>query len=77
MRTRAVDHGDRRGHGAAGAHGVLELARDREVVGPRQAVRDERRLERDDRTAGRDLGRDDHDIARGMGIAGTIAADTR
>ena len=44
----AAEHGDRRGHGAGRAHGVLELARDREVARARQAVGDDRRLQRDD-----------------------------
>ena len=65
----AAEHGDRRRHGAGRAHGVLELARDREVAWARQAVGDDRRLERDHRPAQRqrlgDLGRDvDHERTR-------------
>ena len=47
----ARDHRDRRGHGAPGPHGRLELARHLEVARPRQPVRDQRALERDDRPA--------------------------
>ena len=50
------------GHGAGGAHVLLEHRRDAHAVGVGQAVRDERRLQRDDGRAGRerrrDLGRD-------------------
>ena len=45
----AIDDRDRRRYGAAVAHDLLELARDLEVVGPRQPVRDQGRLERDHR----------------------------
>src|SRR5580704_1439925 len=48
----AVEHGDRRRNGPAGAHGGFELACDGEIIWPRQAVRDDRRLERDDRRGG-------------------------
>ena len=41
-----AEHGDRRRHGAPGADGVLDLARHPQVVGPRQAVGDDRRLQR-------------------------------
>ncbi len=44
---------DRRRDRAGGPHGVLDLACDAQVVGARQAVADDRRLERDDRPAGR------------------------
>ena len=36
---------DGRGHGALGADGVLDLARHAQVVGPRQPVGDDRRLQ--------------------------------
>ena len=49
----SVEHGDGRRHRAADAHGRFELARDLGFLGPRQAVGDQRRLERDDRRAGR------------------------
>ncbi len=42
---------DRRRHGAAGAHGLLRGEPDLEAGPGREAVRDERRLERDDRPA--------------------------
>ena len=47
----AVDHRDRRRHRSAVAHRLLELARQARVVGPRQAVADDRALERDHRAA--------------------------
>ena len=47
----SVEHRDRRGHRAAVGDGPLELERGLEVLGTRQPVRDDRRLERDDRSA--------------------------
>ena len=46
-----VEHRDRRGHGAVLGDRPLELERRPDVLGARQAVRDDRRLERDDRLA--------------------------
>jgi len=48
----AAHHRDRRRHGALGAHGRLQLARHLQVARARQAVGDQRGLERDDRPAG-------------------------
>ena len=48
----AVEDGDRRRHRPAGAHGGLHLVGRRPVVGPGQAVGEQRALQRDDR-AGR------------------------
>ena len=45
----AVDDRDRRGHRTVRAHHLLELDRDAVIVRIRQPVRDQRRLERDDR----------------------------
>ena len=45
----AVEDADRRGHGARRPHGRLAREADLDAVGRREAVRDERRLERDDR----------------------------
>ena len=45
----AVEHADRRGHGARLAHLALRLEPDLDALARREAVRDERRLERDDR----------------------------
>ena len=45
----AVEHGDRGRDRAAGAHRLLDLAGHAHVLGPRQAVGDDRRLQRDDR----------------------------
>ena len=47
----AVDDRDGRRHGTAVAHRLLELARQPRVVGPRQAVADDRALQRDHRPA--------------------------
>ena len=47
----SVEHRDRRGHRAAVGDRPLELERGLEVLGARQAVRDDRRFERDDRVA--------------------------
>ena len=65
---RAVEHADRRRQGARVADGPRGLEPDGHSLACREAVRDERRLERDDRRAAskcvRDLGRDpDHGIA--------------
>jgi hypothetical protein len=43
----SVDHGDGRRHGSAVTHRLLELARQPRVVGARQAVADDRALQRD------------------------------
>ncbi len=47
----AVEDADRRRHGAAGAHLPLRLETDLDALARREAVRDERRLQRDDRAA--------------------------
>ena len=47
---RAVEDADRRRHGTCVAHAPLALEPDRDAVGRREPVRDERRLECDDRT---------------------------
>ena len=44
----AVEHADRRGHRAGRAHLPLRLEPDLDALARREAVRDERRLERDD-----------------------------
>ena len=43
-----VEHADRRRHRAGRPHGCLAREPDLDAVGRREAVRDERRLERDD-----------------------------
>ena len=48
----AVDDADRRGHGPGRADAPLGLGRDQRAFAAREAVRDERRLERDDGPAG-------------------------
>ena len=45
-----VQNADRRGHGACRAHPPLALETDRDTLAGREAVRDERRLERDHRS---------------------------
>ena len=55
---RPVEQRDRGRHGALLAHRGLDLARDPRVVRPRQAVGDDRRLERHHRAASRQRGRD-------------------
>src|SRR5581483_9309779 len=45
----AVEDADRRGHRACGAHLPFRLEPDLDALAGREAVRDERRLERDDR----------------------------
>ena len=45
----AVEHADRRGHRARLAHAALALEPDGDAFAGREPVRDERRLERDDR----------------------------
>ena len=47
----AVEHADRRRNGAGGAHGGVAREPDLDAVRRGEAVRDERRLERDDRVA--------------------------
>ena len=47
----AVEHADRRRHGAARPYPPLRLAPDLDALARREAVRDQRRLERDDRAA--------------------------
>ena len=63
----AAEHRDRRGDRAVVTDGLLDLARDAQVVGPREAVRDDRALERDDGLAVLervlDLIRDQHRVA--------------
>lgn len=46
-----VQHGHRRGHGAAGPYKLLKLFRHRQIARARQPVRDDRRFQRDDGTA--------------------------
>ena len=59
-----VEDADRRGHCARFAHPPLGLGRDRDALARRKAVRDERRLQRDDRSGFADLvGDADHGIA--------------
>ncbi len=47
----SVEHADRRGRRAGLAHAPLALEPDRDTLAGRKAVRDQRRLERDDRPA--------------------------
>ena len=64
----AVEHADRRRHGAGLADAPLRLEPDLDALARREAVRDERRLQRDDRPAGAERDGDlladlDHGIA--------------
>ncbi len=70
----AVDDGDRGGDSAGLAHGVLELAGDGEVVGPRQPVRDDRGLQRDDRPAGGGDLRGEHELHRAGYLRSAVRA---
>ena len=49
----AADHADGGGYGAAGPYDLLDLPGDPQVVGPGQAVRDDRALQRDHRPPSR------------------------